>query len=83
LQGAVRSFGERLQALTWGVANTTAMQSKRPSLGIIDEIEGNIFHVSLRDRFCDFPPTDEPGFLAFANRYTRPSSTISSRMLSG
>ena len=37
-----------------------------PNIGIIEEIEGNIFHVSLGGRFGDYPPTDEPGFLAFA-----------------
>jgi 2-polyprenyl-6-methoxyphenol hydroxylase-like FAD-dependent oxidoreductase len=37
------------------------------SLGIIEEIEGKIFHVSLAGRFGDYPPLDESGFLAFAN----------------
>ena len=36
------------------------------NLGIIEEIEGNIFHVSLGGRFGHYPPTDEPGFLVFA-----------------
>lgn len=37
-----------------------------PNLGIIEEIEGNVFHLSLGGRFGDYPPTDERGFLAFA-----------------
>jgi 2-polyprenyl-6-methoxyphenol hydroxylase-like FAD-dependent oxidoreductase len=37
-----------------------------PNIGIIEEIEGNIFHLSLGGRFGDYPPADEPGFLAFA-----------------
>ena len=37
-----------------------------PNIGIIEEIEGNIFHLSLGGRFGHYPPADEPGFLAFA-----------------
>jgi 2-polyprenyl-6-methoxyphenol hydroxylase-like FAD-dependent oxidoreductase len=37
-----------------------------PNLGIIEEIESNIFHVSLGGRFGYFPPSEESGFLAFA-----------------
>ncbi len=32
----------------------------------MEEIEGNVFHLSLGGRFGDYPPADEPGFLAFA-----------------
>ena len=39
---------------------------KFPKLGIIEEIEDKMFHVSLGGRFGDFPPSDESGFLAFA-----------------
>jgi hypothetical protein len=31
----------------------------------MEEIEGNVFHLSLGGRFGDYPPADEQGFLAF------------------
>jgi 2-polyprenyl-6-methoxyphenol hydroxylase-like FAD-dependent oxidoreductase len=37
-----------------------------PNMGILEEIEGNVFHVSLGGRFGDYPPDDEQGFLGFA-----------------
>ncbi len=37
-----------------------------PNVGVIEEIEGNVFHLSLGGRFGDYPPADEQGFLAFA-----------------
>jgi 2-polyprenyl-6-methoxyphenol hydroxylase-like FAD-dependent oxidoreductase len=43
-----------------------------PSGGGIFEIEHNIWHVSLAGRFGDYPPTDEAGFLAFAQRLPSP-----------
>jgi 2-polyprenyl-6-methoxyphenol hydroxylase-like FAD-dependent oxidoreductase len=39
---------------------------KDPKIGLIEEIEGNVFHLSLGGRFGDYPPADEQGFLAFA-----------------
>jgi 2-polyprenyl-6-methoxyphenol hydroxylase-like FAD-dependent oxidoreductase len=43
-----------------------------PNLGIIEEIESNVFHVSLGGRFGNFPPDDEQGFLAFAKSLHTP-----------
>jgi 2-polyprenyl-6-methoxyphenol hydroxylase-like FAD-dependent oxidoreductase len=43
-----------------------------PSGGGIFEIENNTWHVSLAGRFGDYPPTDEAGFLAFAQRLPSP-----------
>ncbi len=37
-----------------------------PKIGLIEEIEDNLFHLSLGGRFGDYPPADEEGFLAFA-----------------
>lgn len=37
-----------------------------PKISLIEEIEGNVFHLSLGGRFGDYPPDDEQGFLAFA-----------------
>jgi 2-polyprenyl-6-methoxyphenol hydroxylase-like FAD-dependent oxidoreductase len=37
-----------------------------PKMALIEEIEGNVFHLSLGGRFGDYPPADERGFLAFA-----------------
>jgi 2-polyprenyl-6-methoxyphenol hydroxylase-like FAD-dependent oxidoreductase len=43
-----------------------------PKIGIIEEIEGNVFHLSLGGRFGDYPPADESGFLAFAKSLRTP-----------
>lgn len=43
-----------------------------PAGGGIVEIENQIWHVSLAGRFGDYPPTDEAGFLAFAQRLPSP-----------
>jgi 2-polyprenyl-6-methoxyphenol hydroxylase-like FAD-dependent oxidoreductase len=37
-----------------------------PQMGLISEIEGDLFHLSLGGRFGVYPPTEEKGFLAFA-----------------
>jgi 2-polyprenyl-6-methoxyphenol hydroxylase-like FAD-dependent oxidoreductase len=37
-----------------------------PNMGLISEIEGDLFHLSLGGRFGVYPPTEEQGFLAFA-----------------
>jgi 2-polyprenyl-6-methoxyphenol hydroxylase-like FAD-dependent oxidoreductase len=37
-----------------------------PKMGLISEIEGDVFHLSLGGRFGVYPPTEEQGFLAFA-----------------
>src|SRR5215472_6947711 len=37
-----------------------------PKMGLISEIEGDLFHLSLGGRFGVYPPTEEQGFLAFA-----------------
>jgi 2-polyprenyl-6-methoxyphenol hydroxylase-like FAD-dependent oxidoreductase len=43
-----------------------------PAGGGIFGIENNLWHVSLAGRFGDYPPTDEAGFLAFAQRLPSP-----------
>jgi 2-polyprenyl-6-methoxyphenol hydroxylase-like FAD-dependent oxidoreductase len=43
-----------------------------PSGGGIFLIENDVWHVSLGGRFGDYPPTDEAGFLAFAQRLPSP-----------
>jgi len=37
-----------------------------PNGAYLGAIEDGMWHVSLAGRFGDYPPTDEPGFLAFA-----------------
>lgn len=37
-----------------------------PKVGALEEIEGNVFHLTMSGRFGDYPPADERGFLAFA-----------------
>lgn len=46
----------------------------KPSGGGIFQIENDVWHVSLAGRFGDYPPSDEAGFLAFAQGL--PSSRI-------
>jgi 2-polyprenyl-6-methoxyphenol hydroxylase-like FAD-dependent oxidoreductase len=44
----------------------------QPSGGGIFQIENDIWHVSLAGRFGTYPPTDEAGFLAFAQALPSP-----------
>lgn len=37
-----------------------------PKVGGFEQIEGDVFHLTLAGRFGDYPPADERGFLAFA-----------------
>jgi len=41
-----------------------------PNGAYLGAIEDGMWHVSLAGRFGDYPPTDEPGFLAFASLHT-------------
>ena len=45
-----------------------ALGPNDPNIGLIEEIEGNVFHLSLGGRFGEYPPADEGGFLTFAKR---------------
>src|SRR5260370_10639575 len=43
-----------------------------PKAGIMEQIEGGIFHLSLGGRFGDYPPADQAGFLAFTKSLHTP-----------
>jgi 2-polyprenyl-6-methoxyphenol hydroxylase-like FAD-dependent oxidoreductase len=43
-----------------------------PNLGAMEEIEGNVFHLTVGGRFGDYPPVDEAGFLAFTKSLYTP-----------
>jgi 2-polyprenyl-6-methoxyphenol hydroxylase-like FAD-dependent oxidoreductase len=43
-----------------------------PKAGIMEQIEGGVFHLSLGGRFGDYPPADEAGFLAFTKSLHTP-----------
>jgi 2-polyprenyl-6-methoxyphenol hydroxylase-like FAD-dependent oxidoreductase len=43
-----------------------------PKAGIMEQIEGGIFHLSLGGRFGDYPPAYEAGFLAFTKSLHTP-----------
>jgi 2-polyprenyl-6-methoxyphenol hydroxylase-like FAD-dependent oxidoreductase len=51
---------ERLIGFDWAIAPDC------PSSGLLEIIEGDLWHVTLAGRFGDYPPHDEAGFLAFA-----------------
>ena len=49
-----------------------ALGPNDPNIGLIEEIEGNVFHLSLGGRFGEYPPADEEGFLNFAKSLHTP-----------
>ncbi len=51
---------ERLIGFDWAIAPDC------PNHGILEIIEGDLWHVTLSGRFGKYPPHDEAGFLAFA-----------------
>jgi 2-polyprenyl-6-methoxyphenol hydroxylase-like FAD-dependent oxidoreductase len=44
-----------------------------PKAAIVEQNEGDVWHMCLAGRFGDFPPTDEAGFLAFAKSLYTPA----------
>jgi 2-polyprenyl-6-methoxyphenol hydroxylase-like FAD-dependent oxidoreductase len=57
---------ERFIGFDWGIAPDC------PSSGLLEIIEGNLWHVTLAGRFGQYPPQEEAGFLAFAKSLQTP-----------
>jgi len=57
---------ERLIGFDWGIAPGC------PNSGLMEIIEGDLWHVTLAGRFGQYPPQDEAGFLAFAKSLQTP-----------
>ncbi|MBV8362703.1 MAG: hypothetical protein JO189_32945 [Deltaproteobacteria bacterium] len=57
---------ERFVGFDWGIAPDC------PNSGLLEIIEGDLWHVSLAGRFGQYPPQDEAGFLVFAKSLQTP-----------
>lgn len=57
---------ERFIGFDWGIA------PECPNSGLLEIIEGDLWHVTLAGRFGHYPPNDEAGFLAFAKSLQTP-----------
>jgi flavin-dependent dehydrogenase len=57
---------ERFIGFDWGIAPGC------PNSGLLEIIEGDLWHVTLAGRFGQYPPQDEAGFLAFAKSLQTP-----------
>jgi 2-polyprenyl-6-methoxyphenol hydroxylase-like FAD-dependent oxidoreductase len=57
---------EKLNGFDWGIAPNC------PNSGLLEIIEGDLWHVTLAGRFGHYPPNDQDGFLDFAKSLTTP-----------
>jgi hypothetical protein len=57
---------ERLIGFDWAIA------PECPNSGLLEIVEGDLWHVTLAGRFGQYPPRDEAGFLAFAKSLQTP-----------
>jgi len=64
---------ERLIGFDWSIA------PECPNSGLLEIIEGDLWHVTLAGRFGQYPPRDEAGFLAFAKSLKTSVSLTSPR----